>query len=61
MRKETNFQKKKSKEKGDTEKMDQIEKEMFIQMKAKSDEKNMKGKEDEKKERLKNTSIFFEN
>ena len=41
MRKETNFQKKKKpKEKGDTEKMDQIEKEMLKQMKAtKSDEK----------------------
>ena len=53
--------KKKPQEKGDTEKMDQIEKEMLKQMKAKSDEKSMKGKEDEKKERLKNTSIFFEN
>ena len=46
MRKE-NPKTKKPKEKGDTEKMNQIEKEMLKQMKAKSDEKSMKGKEDE--------------
>ena len=61
MRKETNFQKKKKKpkEKGDTEKMDQIEKEMLKQMKAKSDEKNMKGKEDERKRATEKHKYIF--
>ena len=48
MRKER-FSKKKPQEKGDTEKRDQIDKEMLKQMKAKSDENRMKGKEDERK------------
>ena len=49
MRKEQIFKNKEAKRKGDTEKMNQIEKEMLKQMKAKSDEKSMKGKEDERK------------
>ena len=51
--------KKKPKEKGDTEKMDQIEKEMLKQMKAKSDEKNMKGKEDERKRATEKHKYIF--
>ena len=53
------FQKKKPKEKGDNEKRDQIEKEMLKQMKAKSDEKRMKGEEDERKRATENTNFFF--
>ena len=54
-----NFKKRKPQEKGDTEKRDQIEKEMLKQMKAKSDEKSMKGEEDERKRATEKTQEIF--
>ena len=51
--------KKKPCEKGDNEKKDQIEKEMLEKMKAKSDEKSVKGEEDERERATEKHFFFF--